>query len=244
MPDRYFVEEPIERGRAVLTGPEAHHLAHVMRARPGQEVLLFDGHGLELVARVQRIGRSDVELVVMSSMQVDRELPVRITLGVAMPKGDRQRWIVEKATELGMARLVPLVTERGVALVSAGAYERLRRSVIEASKQCGRTQLMEISQPQTIAEFCRAQDTAGIMAHPGGQPLRDVIDKLREEKSGQIAFAVGPEGGLTDEEVAVAASAGWTAVDLGQRILRVETAAVLLAAAGAFVAESGRSTGS
>src|SRR5215475_4969827 len=112
MPDRYFLETPPADDTARLTGPEAHHLAHVMRAKPGLEVTLFDGSGREWLARVDEVGRSEVTLALISCREVDRELSLPITLAVALPKGDRQRWLVEKATELGVTRLVPLVTER------------------------------------------------------------------------------------------------------------------------------------
>src|SRR5688500_9189413 len=101
MSDRFFVETPIDSEQAELIGPEAHHLAHVMRAGPGAEVTLFDGSGAEFAARVTKIGRSRVELTVSARREIDRELPFPLVLGVALPKGDRQKWLVEKATELG-----------------------------------------------------------------------------------------------------------------------------------------------
>src|SRR5688572_8850936 len=112
MSDRFFVETPIESERAELIGSEAHHLAHVMRAAVGAEVTLFDGSGAEFPARVIKIGRSQVELVVLERREIDRELPFPLVLGVALPKGDRQKWLVEKATELGVSRIVPLQTSR------------------------------------------------------------------------------------------------------------------------------------
>src|SRR5579885_1803665 len=108
MADRYFVAEPITGNSARLADEEAHHLAHVMRAKPGQEVVLFDGGGAEWRARVARVGRSEIELELLTRHEVDRELSCELTLGVALPKGDRQKWLVEKAVELGVRRLVPL----------------------------------------------------------------------------------------------------------------------------------------
>lgn len=236
MSDRYFVAEPVRGDRAILTGAEAHHLGHVMRARVGQEVLLLDGSGAEMTARVERIDRSSVELIITSSVMANRELPRRITLAVALPKGDRQRWLVEKATELGVARLVPLITERSVARLSASALERLRRAVIEASKQCGRTRLMEIAEPQVVEQLVTASQGTYLFAHPGRSPLTEVMREHDQQKVDELTFAVGPEGGLTDHEVALFDGGQWKGVDLGPRILRVETAAVLLAAAGAILA--------
>jgi 16S rRNA (uracil1498-N3)-methyltransferase len=229
MADRYFVETLITGELAELTGPEAHHLAHVMRARPGEQVTLFDGSGAEFTARIEQVARSTVELAVVSRHEIDRELPVQVTIGVALPKGDRQRWLVEKLTELGICRLVPLITERGVAQPVESAVARLRRGVIEASKQCGRNRLMEISPPQTWQGFIASSpaDAPRFVAHPESTtptPIPMVTNKA-------TYFAVGPEGGFTQSEIDAALAAGWHMIDLGPRILRVETAAIALVAA-------------
>src|SRR3990172_5023056 len=153
MSDRYFVAEPISPGRVVLAGPEAHHLIHVMRAAAGMRIVLFDGSGAEFPAVVQQVGRSELELSALSREEVNRELPIDVTLGVALPKGDRQKWLVEKAVELGVTRIIPLRTQRGVAQPVEQALVRLRRSVIEASKQCGRNRLLQIDEPQDWRDF-------------------------------------------------------------------------------------------
>ena len=150
MADRYYVDTPITGTTAQLTGHEAHHLAHVMRAKSGTEVTVFDGSGAEFSATVARVGRAEIELKVTARHEVDRELPLLLTLGVALPKGDRQRWLVEKATELGVARIVPLLTERSNDRESPAALDKLRRAVIEASKQCGRNRLLEITSPLPV----------------------------------------------------------------------------------------------
>ncbi len=168
MASRYFVERPVSGERAALTGSEAHHLAHVMRAKAGDRVVLFDGSGVEFTAEVRQVGRGRIELDVLARAEVDRELPFRLTLGAALPKGDRQKWLVEKAVELGVTRLVPLDTSRGVAQPAASTLSRLRRAVIEASKQCGRNRLMEIAPSQTWVEYLRAAppEARRIVAHP------------------------------------------------------------------------------
>ncbi len=229
MADRYFSETPIQGESARLVGPEAHHLLHVMRAGAGTRVVLFDGSGAEFEAEVLRTGRSEVELAVLTRAEIDRELPIDVTLGVALPKGERQRWLVEKAVELGVRRLVPLRTARSVAEPAPKALDRLRRTVIEASKQCGRNRLMEIAEPKDWAEWVAATEPEAVrlVAHPGGTAVADV---LTTEPAGRIVAAVGPEGGLTDEEIAQAVKAGWRLVGLGPRILRIETAALKLVA--------------
>jgi 16S rRNA (uracil1498-N3)-methyltransferase len=229
MADRYFVER-VQADRALLTGPEAHHLLHVLRARPGDEVTLLDGTGWEYMARLERVSRSEATLAVLSRREIDRESRPPLVLAVALPKGERQRWLVEKAVELGVAELVPLETARSVARPDAGAVARLRRTVIEASKQCGRNRLMAIAEPRPWPAFlASAPGEPRLLAHPGGAPLRELIAG-RNPQPTSVCGAIGPEGGFTDEEVAAGLAAGWRTVDLGPRTLRVETAALLLAA--------------
>ena len=232
MADRYFVETPILGPRALLVGDEAHHLLHVMRAKPGQEVTVFDGSGAEFSARVERLGRSEIELAVGDRAEVDRESPLNLTLAVALPKGDRQRWLVEKAVELGVARLLPLETSRGVAQPVEKALGRLRRTVIEASKQCGRNRLMEIGDPQNWAVFTAAAAPSGhlrVLADPLGEAKLNDVLRSRAELS-DIQAAIGPEGGWTEAELGLARAHGWQIVRLGPRTLRVETAALAIAA--------------
>jgi 16S rRNA (uracil1498-N3)-methyltransferase len=233
MADRYYCDVPITTDRAELKGPEAHHLLHVIRARVGDRVTLFDGSGCEFPAVVERLGRADVELAVLDRVAVDRELPMELVLAVALPKGERQKWLVEKVVELGVARLVPLVTARGVAQPWGQAVDRLRRGVIEASKQCGRNRLMEIGFPKAWPEFLDATEQIPCrwLAHPHTAAGTVVGSGGGWDRGGKsITLAVGPEGGFTDEEVAAAVAAGWQTVDLGPRTLRVETAAIALAA--------------
>jgi 16S rRNA (uracil1498-N3)-methyltransferase len=226
MSERYFVDSPITSDRAVLTGAEAHHLLHVMRAVRGATVTLFDGSGWEFEAVVDSLKRSAVELSITARNEINREAATALTLGVALPKGDRQKWLVEKATELGVARLVPLETARAVAQPSENALDRLRRAVIEASKQCGRNRLMEIAAPLTWDEFLAANNEAAcrLVAHPGANK------PLSSNEQTTIVVAVGPEGGFTADEMTLANSRGWQLIGLGPRTLRVETAALALAA--------------
>ncbi len=238
MSDRFYIATPITEDRISLTGSEAHHLAHVMCAEAGQCVTLFDGSGREFLVEIQAIGKREVRLAVREQREVDREAPVKVVLAVALPKGERQQWLVEKAVELGVAELIPLDTNRGIAQPSEGALERLRRTAIEASKQCGRNRLMQIAAPQTWSGFVASphENSLRLLAHPGGTPLQN--EHLQHASSGtqqKLFAAIGPEGGFTDDEISQAKSAGWRTVDLGPRILRVETAAIALAAWGIYV---------
>ena len=249
MADRYFVETPVASDQVVLSGPEAHHAAHVLRAAPGEQLVLFDGSGWEYQAEVQQVGRSEVRLLVVSREEIDRELTLSLTLGVSLPKGQRQRWLLEKMVELGVSHFVPLTTQRGVAQPIDKALSRLRRYVIEASKQCGRNRLMEICQPQSWSDFLddildNFLDDAGAsqgvlrwVADPSGdRSIADASIDLQSAPPPEARMAVGPEGGLTDEEVSAASGRGWSVVNLGSRILRIETAALMLATTVAIAA--------
>ena len=230
MSERFFITTQPAGDRAVLEGDEARHLTRVLRAKVGDTVSLFDGRGREWPARVALLGRDRVELD--TGEPVIDPLPpaaIPLTLAVALPKGDRQKWMVEKLTELGAARLVPLETTRGVAEATASAQARLERVVIEACKQCGRNTLMEIAVGCPLNRLL-AEMPAGacvVIAHPGGSPLDAAA--VPPTATAMIAL-VGPEGGFTDEELTAADRAGVIRVSLGPHILRVETAAIALAA--------------
>ncbi|TWT32326.1 Ribosomal RNA small subunit methyltransferase E [Posidoniimonas corsicana] len=231
MSERFFCEQPITGDTAQLAGSEAHHLLHVMRAKPGDAITLFDGSGAEFDAEVAASTRSTVDARVLARRDVDRERPRPLVLGVALPKGDRQKYLVEKLTELGVTRLVPLVTERSVAKLSGGALDKLRRGVIEASKQCGRNVLMTIDEPVPFeAALTLAPPTASRrIAHPGEGADQPAADSTAGGAT-EAWRLIGPEGGFSDTEVAAAEAAGWSRLSLGRTILRIETSAVAIAA--------------
>jgi 16S rRNA (uracil1498-N3)-methyltransferase len=224
MSERFFLAEPPSHGRGRLVGDEARHLVRVMRCRVGDEVVAFDGRGTSWRARVASIGRDEAVLDLGAAVVEAATRDAPLTLAVALPKGDRQKWLVEKLTELGVPRLVPLVTTRGVAEATPAAVERLGRSVIEACKQCGRDTLMAIAEPRTVAEVVAAHRATGgiVVADRGGAPLAG-FDR-------PVVALVGPDGGFTAEELAAVEAAGGRRVSLGPHVLRIETAAIALAA--------------
>jgi 16S rRNA (uracil1498-N3)-methyltransferase len=228
MSRRFFSDSPIIGPVVELTGPEAQHLAKVMRAKTGDEVTLFDGTGCEFAAEVVTVARAVVELRIVERREVDRELPFELTLAVALPKGDRQRWLVEKTVELGCSRLQPIVTTRGVAQPTGNALDRLERAVIEASKQCGRNRLMEIARPQQLADLMTTTDksTTRLLAHPDGN---DLNFQQACRPGSKTVVAIGPEGGFAAEELTLADEERWSRINLGPRILRTETAAIACA---------------
>jgi len=229
MSERFFTPVPPVAGSATLSGDEARHLTRVLRAKVGDAVVLFDGMGREWPARVASIGRDRVELDAAEPTIDATPVAIPLTLAVALPKGERQKWMVEKLTELGTARLVPLETTRGVAEATTSAQARLERVVIESCKQCGRNTLMDISAGRPLDRLLAEipANTCIVIAHPGGRPLTaDIVPASARE----VIALVGPEGGFTDQELATAEHAGCIRVSLGPHILRVETAAIALAA--------------
>jgi len=228
MSRRFFLPS-LDSGPAVrLTGDEARHLARVLRCQPGDIVTLFDGVGGEADACVTRADRDAVEL----SVQVRRKCapqPCRtMTLAVAPPKGDRFAWLVEKATELGVDRLIPLLTQRTVVEPGAGKLDKLRKKIVEASKQSGRSRLMVLTDPVSWPSFLNS-DMADAMLLVA-DPHADRLSPADFAGSRPLIVAVGPEGGFSEEELAAAKSRQARLISLGPTTLRVETAAIALAA--------------
>ena len=234
MADRFYCPGPWRGSHAVLDGDEARHLARVRRVGVGGRVALFDGRGLAATAEVVTVDRDRVELVILKVEPPGGELSGCLTLATAVPKGERFDWLVEKATELGVARLVPIRAERSSVDPRPTKLDRLRRLAVEACKQSGRSRLMEIAEAVDWAEWLATgeRDAASkLVAHPGGGPIGCGIDL-----AAGVVVAIGPEGGFTGAELEAAAAAGYRAVGLGPTILRVETAAVVTC--GALVAAS------
>jgi 16S rRNA (uracil1498-N3)-methyltransferase len=222
--DRFYMPQLPRSGTVALTGDEAHHLSRVRRLMPGARVELFDGRGQVREAVVTDAGKQAVTLELGESL-AEVLVPVELTLASAVPKGERFDWLVEKATELGVARLVPLLAERSVVEPRGGKLDRLRRAIVEACKQCGRSRLMTLDDPVPLGDYLkRERSERRLIAHPGG-------GRFPGGELTSCALAVGPEGGFTEGEVAEALGAGWQAVSLGPTRLRIETAGLAGAAA-------------
>lgn len=233
MPPRFFCPTLISTGSVTLTDAEAHHLAHVLRQSVGDIVELFNGRGLVGSAVVQKIGKRDV-ICEVTAITEEPPSDWELTLATAVPKGDRFDWLVEKATELGVSRLVPLITTRSTVDPRGSKLDRLRQTVIAACKQCRRSRLMELTPPRTWLEFLEEFGGSTLLvAHPGGLPLASVDSQISFRRR-QWTVAVGPEGGFTAEETAAATECGGQLIGLGRCPLRIETAGLALAAWGLF----------
>lgn len=234
---RYFVPQfPSSGGEVTLPAAESHHAAIVMRVREGDQVTLFDGDGNEADAKVVCVGRKAVICEAEPRVFVPRRNRATIEIAVAMPKGDRSRDLVERLTELGVDRLIPIHCQRSPWAISEGAIQKWQRVMIEACKQCRRNQIMQIAQPGRVTDFLAQPVTANEQrwfAHPGGQKVDPHRDSATDNSA--VRIAIGPEGGFTDQETDAAIASGWLPVGLGERIYRIETAAIILSVKAAGI---------
>ncbi|HSB04273.1 MAG TPA: 16S rRNA (uracil(1498)-N(3))-methyltransferase [Thermodesulfobacteriota bacterium] len=229
---RFYVPHPqIENGILRVEGDEVRHIRKVLRLREGDEVFIFDGLGKEYEGTIVEEGPFSVSILVRTILSSKKESTLEITLAQSLLKGEKMDYLVQKATELGVKRIVPFMSFRSVPLLeNSKRLERRRRwekIAIEASKQCGRGVLPKIDPlkdyPQ-ILETVPVESLKLILWEKGGKKLKEILKEL--ERENRIFFIVGPEGGLRKEEVEEAKKAGFVPVTLGERILRSETASL------------------
>ena len=228
---RLFVRGALAEGARIdLDAGQANYLGNVMRLGEGAEVLLFDGRSGEWLGRIAEAGRMRMALTVERRTREPEDVP-DVWLAFAPVKRTHTDWLVEKATELGVAKLIPVMTQRTIA--ERVKLERLEAIAIEAAEQCGRTRLPEIAKPVTLAQLLREDDRPLYFAdEAGGDPVASAF------KPGTATILTGPEGGFTDQERAkIRAAAQAVPISLGPRILRAETAA--LASLAAYMAVAG-----
>jgi 16S rRNA (uracil1498-N3)-methyltransferase len=210
-----------------LESAELHYLRDVLRLRRGARVEIFDGEGQSFMTDVAVIGPSGAELVLREAVARPIESPLALTLGVAVAKASKLDWVVEKATELGVTRIVPFASERTIAAVerAAGRIDRWRRIASAAAAQSGRSRCPDVGAIVTFAKLlslAAAHDRA-LLFSPGASA------SLAEPAGGAVRTAVvvtGPEGGFSATEVARAIESGSVLAALGPRVLRAETAAI------------------
>ena len=232
MNERFYVNAQLSPGPFRLTGEEAHHLAHVRRIRAGEVITLFNGDGLEYPALLISLSKNTVELSIQPGIAHSNELAQPLWLACPVPKGDRAHFLIEKLTELGVTCFIPLHTDRSIIQPRETKVEKWRRYIIEASKQCGRNVLMELQPLQSWIDFTLRMDLIPFtktLLHPLGQPL-----SLSHFSRKPQLVAVGPEGGWTEHELQLASEHGWQIHQLGSRIMRMETAAIAMAAIAAL----------
>lgn len=209
-----------------LTGDEARHLTQVLRIKPGAAISVFDGEGRRAEAEVLAASRDHVSLKLGDAQTPPAPLPA-ITLAQAIPKGKNMDLIVQKAVELGISNIQPLVTRNTVVQPSDGKSEKWRRNALEACKQCGQDTLPHIADPlpydHWLASLTEAPSLKLIASlAPGAKPLREVLQA--HPGTSAVTLLVGPEGDFTPNETSAALAAGFLPISLGSIVLRVETA--------------------
>ncbi len=230
---RFFVpKKNLRDNRGHIDGQELVHLRKVLRLAPGDPITVFDDGGWEHEAVIRALGAQQGEIEILRSYQPERESPLQITLAVALTKGEKMDFIVEKATELGVQTIIPFVSSYSIPRLDESKIvkrgERWQKIALSAAKQCGRTRMPEIS---SVFEYRKLLDDAP------PQTLKLIfwekeqqrsLYQIREQRGDveAVLIVIGPEGGFTAEEAQMAQRQGFEPVELGRRILRAETAAV------------------
>ena len=222
---RIYTGQELQANAAIVLEPgPSQHLSRVLRMKAGDALVLFNGSGGQYSATISAIDRKAVVVATTALDPVECESPLRLELGIAVSRGDRMDWIVQKATELGVSCIAPLVSERTEVRLGPEREEKKLRHwqqiATSACEQCGRNRLPQILAPQAITAWLQVvqADLRLVLHHtagnrdPGSTPTRS------------IALLVGPEGGLSPEEIRAAEGVGFTALQLGPRVLRTETA--------------------
>ena len=222
---RFFIDAPLSLGNHQLPEAQAHYIGRVLRLGAGAAVQLFDGSGMEYLGEISEAGKKQVSVDLHEQVAGMPESTLHIHLGQGLSRGERMDWAIQKATELGVNEITPIVSERcEVRLSDERADKRMshwRQIAISACEQSGRSQLPTIHAPLVLDKWLQ-QSSADLrlVLHPQAEALSS------HAKPNSLAFLIGPEGGLSDSEVASAQSAGFHAARFGPRVLRTETAPV------------------
>jgi 16S rRNA (uracil1498-N3)-methyltransferase len=236
---RVFIQGELQSGSVVeLPRETAAHLAKVLRARSGDEVVLFNGDGREFTGAVEKVQGSRVSASIGAARMIDRESPFQLTLVQCVPRGDRMDFIVQKATELGVVRIIPVLSQRSVVRLDEGqaASKQLhwRAVAVSACEQCGRNRLPIVAVPQPLLNhlgaLAQADESLRLVLEPerarrterGAQS----IDIASPQSVSLAEIAIGPEGGFAPEELEAFDLSSFSRVSLGPRVLRTETAAI------------------
>lgn len=224
---RFFCDAMLAPGAELPLPPGAARHVQVLRLQPGDEITLFNGQGGQWAARVLRMGRSDVSVRVEAHEAIEREAAREVRLAIGMPANERMDWLVEKATELGVAHIAPLHTQHGVLRLSgerAGKKQAHWRAIAQAAcEQCGRNRIPTIEPVRDFAAFLHEAQGARVVLSltEGGAPAPQTLGG-----DAPLTVLIGPEGGLSAAEDAQARTAGFAPTQLGARVLRAETAAL------------------
>lgn len=222
---RFFSPQPLSGQEVTLEGQVVRHLIQVLRMQPGDEFEVFDGQ-VRFHAQLLEGTKKQARLALLKRLDDLPASPLKTHLGQAISKGDRMDWVMQKATELGVSEITPLYTQRGEVRLKGEREEKKlqhwQQVAISACEQCGRSDLPRINPPIHLATWlAERQETKRFLLHPEGVATSS---GLQGANPGQVALLIGPEGGLSAEEVTSAQQQGFTGLTLGPRILRTETA--------------------
>lgn len=225
---RLYVPEPLAAGAELrLDAERSHYVSRVLRARPGDTLVLFDGRGGEHCASISRISKQGATVTVGAHRDGIPESYLTVHLLQGISRGDRMDWVIQKATELGVARITPVLTELSVVRLDEDRAERRLAHWVRiaqgACEQCGRNRIPVIDPPRAFPDaLASVTASTRIMLQPGASPAL----ASREIEHDLIDLLIGPEGGLSDGEHSQAVAAGFVSCSLGPRVLRTETATI------------------
>ena len=224
---RIYTQQPLAAGANVILEESAsRHLCQVLRMQGGDALTLFNGDGCSYRARIELADKKKAAAHVLEAVRDDNDSPLRIHLGIALSKGDRFDWVLQKATELGVSQVTPLYTQRVDVKLNRERSEKKQRHwqqvIVSACEQCGRNALPILDEPVALSQWLE-----GLEAEQKWVLSPAHSDNFRDAgKPDSAALLIGPEGGLDDSEVELALRSGFKALQLGPRILRTETAPV------------------
>lgn len=233
---RFFVNnENILSNSIIITGEDVVHIKKVLRLKIGDNIIVSDGMGTDYHVEIQKMDSDTVDTKIISSYKNISEPPINITLFQALPKSDKMDYIIQKGVELGVKTIVPVITERTIVKISNNkGYEkknqRWNRISMEAAKQCNRGVIPQVENPMTFKEAINTLPDNGLKILPyekeKSQGIKSVLKKKSYNKD--IFIFIGPEGGFSDKEIELAFKSGLNIISLGPRILRTETAGIVV----------------
>lgn len=228
----YISPENISTKTAIITSEESYHLQKVLRLKVGEQIRVFDGLGNNWIATIEYFKGQEVYLKLLELLEDIFESPLKINLAQGLIKGDKFEWVIQKAVELGVSTIQPLITRYTDVKVSKGhienRLERWERIVLEATKQSGRSLLTQIFPPVQWSTWIEKQKNSPVIFfnEAGSGFLSKIIIELKEKPINSITLIIGSEGGWSENEVLEASQAGFYLATLGKRILRAETAGI------------------
>ncbi len=228
---RVFQAIPLQKGEEVtLTLAASHHIARVLRARTGDQLTLFNGQGGEYLATIIKVDKKQVTVQLIAYLPKETESPIAISLAQGISRGEKMDYIIQKSVELGVKTLVPIVAERTqVRLNAERSQKRMQhwQSIIEsACEQCGRNQLPVLAPPIASYQWLQSGSSIGSLRLVLSPYAKQTLRTLALPSNAQVSVLIGPEGGLSEQEIALANQQGFISLSLGPRILRTETAAI------------------